>query len=169
MQHSHTWKANSPSTDNEIPCHYWIWKFITVFTRSCQWNLSWAAWIQSTPSVPHILKIPSDIEGKCYHTIWLPVFQRNVLFIFRVENNFKSYILISSSYLCLWLLSNFFHLAFSTKILYAFLISISSTCSTQLTLLEFITPPVFVKRTNIKLLAMYFSPSFCYFLFIRSK
>jgi hypothetical protein len=26
-----------------------------------------------------------------------------------------------------------------------------------------------VKRTNIKLLAMYFSPSFCYFLFIRSK
>jgi hypothetical protein len=148
MQHSHTWKANSPSVDNEILCHYWIWRFITVFTRSHHWNLSWTTWIQSTPSIPHILEMLSDIEHKCHHTMWYKftsVSEDCAAFIFRVERNFKSYILISSSYLCLWLLSNFFPLAFFyTTIMYAFLISISYTCSTQLSLLDFITPTVFV-------------------------
>jgi hypothetical protein len=33
------------------------WNFIFVFTRARHWSLSWARWIQSTPSYPVVLRL----------------------------------------------------------------------------------------------------------------
>jgi len=35
-----------------LPAFYGALRFITVFTRARHWSLSWARWIQSTPSHP---------------------------------------------------------------------------------------------------------------------
>jgi hypothetical protein len=39
-----------------FPAFYWTRRFITVFTRSLQWSLSWARSTQSTPSHPISLR-----------------------------------------------------------------------------------------------------------------
>jgi hypothetical protein len=33
-----------------FPTFYGTWRFITIFTRAHHWSISWARWIQSTPS-----------------------------------------------------------------------------------------------------------------------
>jgi len=34
----------------KFPTFYGIWRFITMFPRTCYWFLFWSSWIQSTPS-----------------------------------------------------------------------------------------------------------------------
>jgi len=45
MEQSHSWEADSHSTGQEI-FHRLLrdLKGITMFTRSCQWTLSWTRW-----------------------------------------------------------------------------------------------------------------------------
>jgi len=44
-----SWEANSHSASQEIPSIlYETRRFITAFTRACNWSLSWARCIQST-------------------------------------------------------------------------------------------------------------------------
>jgi hypothetical protein len=50
MERSPSWEANSHSASQDIPRFYGTRKFITMFTRSCHGCLTWAWWIQSTPS-----------------------------------------------------------------------------------------------------------------------
>jgi hypothetical protein len=38
---------------NKFPAFYGTRRFITVFTTARHWSLSWARWIQSTPSQPN--------------------------------------------------------------------------------------------------------------------
>jgi len=40
----------------KVPTFYGIWKFITVFLTTHHLTLSWARWIQSTPSHPISLR-----------------------------------------------------------------------------------------------------------------
>jgi hypothetical protein len=40
------------SLSQKFPSFYGTRGFITVFTTACHWSLSWARWIQSTPSHP---------------------------------------------------------------------------------------------------------------------
>jgi hypothetical protein len=49
---------------NKFPVFYEAWKFIAVGTRARHWMLSWATWIQSTPSHP-----VSFERGLCYNMI----------------------------------------------------------------------------------------------------
>jgi hypothetical protein len=41
---------------NKFPAFYGTRRFITVFTTACHWFLSWARYIQSTPSLPISLR-----------------------------------------------------------------------------------------------------------------
>jgi len=57
MKQSPSSEANSHSANQEInsfrfPSSYGTQRFITVFTSVHHWSLSWARWIQSTPSQP---------------------------------------------------------------------------------------------------------------------
>jgi hypothetical protein len=52
MEQSPSWEANSHSASQEITRLSWTWRFRIVFTRSRHWSLSWARWIQATPSQP---------------------------------------------------------------------------------------------------------------------
>jgi hypothetical protein len=38
----------------KFPAHYGSRRFITIFTRARHWSLTWARWIQSTPSHSYI-------------------------------------------------------------------------------------------------------------------
>jgi len=51
MGQNPSWEANSHSA-KKLPAFYGIRSFISVFIRPRQWSLSWARWIQSTPSHP---------------------------------------------------------------------------------------------------------------------
>jgi len=55
MEHS-PWKANSRSAGQDILCKFWIWMFITIFTRAYHWSLSWARWNHSIPTYPISLR-----------------------------------------------------------------------------------------------------------------
>jgi hypothetical protein len=46
---------------DNMPAFYGSRRFITVFARACHWSLSWARWIQSTPSPPYFSEVHSDI------------------------------------------------------------------------------------------------------------
>jgi len=51
------WKADCHSAYQKISCVlYGTWSFITVLTKACHWTLSWASWIQFTPSIPISLR-----------------------------------------------------------------------------------------------------------------
>jgi hypothetical protein len=56
MEQSQSSQANSHSSD-QVSAFYGTKMFITVFTRGRHWSLSWARWIQFTPS-QSILLIP---------------------------------------------------------------------------------------------------------------
>lgn len=56
MELGPSWEANSCLTTQEILMLYGSWRFITVFTRTHLWLLSWARQIQSTPSHPVSLR-----------------------------------------------------------------------------------------------------------------
>jgi len=45
----------------KFPALFGTWRFITVFTRVHHWSLSWARWIQSTPSHPLSLRFISHL------------------------------------------------------------------------------------------------------------
>jgi len=54
-EQSPSWEADSHSANQEIP--HLLWnprKFITVFTRGCNWTTSWARWIQYTSLHPDL-------------------------------------------------------------------------------------------------------------------
>jgi hypothetical protein len=55
MEKNPSSEATSRSASQEIRL-LWKPKFIAVFTRARHWSLSWAKWIQSTPSHPFSLK-----------------------------------------------------------------------------------------------------------------
>jgi hypothetical protein len=61
MEQSPYWEADSHSASQEIPTFYGTPRFITVFTTARLWSLSWATWIQSTPSPLYFPKIYSNI------------------------------------------------------------------------------------------------------------
>jgi len=50
-----SWKICSCSAGQEIPCFYGTWIFITVRTKACLQNLSWASSVQISPSSSFIL------------------------------------------------------------------------------------------------------------------
>jgi len=47
MEPSPSWEANSRSVSPKSPASYGNRKFISMFTRTHYWTLSWARWIQS--------------------------------------------------------------------------------------------------------------------------
>jgi hypothetical protein len=57
------------SACHQIPRLYWTWRFITMFTTPWHSSLSWARWMQSTPSHSASLKI--------HFNIILPSFSRS--------------------------------------------------------------------------------------------
>jgi len=63
MQQNPSWEANSHSAIQEIPHIYGILRLITVFIRARYRPLTWARWIQSTPSLPSGLFL-SDFPTK---------------------------------------------------------------------------------------------------------
>jgi hypothetical protein len=51
------WKVHSYSDCQRIACfHYGTQRFITVFTKTHHWTLSWASWIQFAPTTPISLR-----------------------------------------------------------------------------------------------------------------
>jgi hypothetical protein len=50
------WEANGRSLFKKFTAFYGTPSFITVFTRTRHWSLSWATWIQFTPSHPIYLR-----------------------------------------------------------------------------------------------------------------
>jgi hypothetical protein len=50
MKLSQSWEAKSCSVTQETPSMLWKPRYITVITSTHYWFLSWARWIQSTPS-----------------------------------------------------------------------------------------------------------------------
>jgi hypothetical protein len=66
MELGSSWEANNCLTTQEIPKLYGSWWFITVFTRTHHWLLSWARQTQSTPchhiSLTSILTLSFDLH-----------------------------------------------------------------------------------------------------------
>jgi hypothetical protein len=62
MEQSSSWEANVHSV-KKFPAFYGTLKFITMFTRAYYWSLSWARWIQSTPSKP--VNLRSNLKALC--------------------------------------------------------------------------------------------------------
>jgi hypothetical protein len=56
MEQCSSWEANSRSATQEIPPFYGTRRFITVFTTTSLWFLSWDRWIISTFSHPISLR-----------------------------------------------------------------------------------------------------------------
>jgi len=54
----------------KFPTFYGTHKFITLFTRACLWSLSWARWIQSTPS--HHISLRSILMLSFHPGLGLP-------------------------------------------------------------------------------------------------
>jgi hypothetical protein len=50
MEQSFSWKTDSRSASQEIPRFYVTGSLVIVFTRAHHRFMSWAKWIQSTPS-----------------------------------------------------------------------------------------------------------------------
>jgi len=50
MREKLTVSQNAKKLKKIIPCLMWNSKFIAISTRSYGWALSWARWIQLTPS-----------------------------------------------------------------------------------------------------------------------
>jgi len=122
--------------DNKFPAFYGTRRVITVFTGTRHWTLSWARWIQSSPS--HLISLTS--------------------------------ILILSSQLHLCLSSDLFHLDFSTKNWYIFLICLACYMSSPY------HGPWCNHPNNIwwsvqvmKFLIMQYSPSSRHFLLLGSR
>jgi hypothetical protein len=55
MQHSPCWEFWVTQLVNKFPIFYETRIFTTEFTRPRHWSLSWARWIQSTPSLRSIV------------------------------------------------------------------------------------------------------------------
>jgi hypothetical protein len=62
MEHGPSWKSDSSSDSQEIPAIYRTWRFITVIITARHRSLSWARWIQSTPSYRTSLRSISIIS-----------------------------------------------------------------------------------------------------------
>jgi hypothetical protein len=64
MEQSPSWEANSHSTSQGIHHLLWNQRLTDVFTRACQWSLSWDSCSQSAPfhpvSLRSILTLPSE-------------------------------------------------------------------------------------------------------------
>jgi hypothetical protein len=45
-----SWKPDSHSAGQEVPCFHRIQRLSTVSTKTCHLTISWARWIHSTPS-----------------------------------------------------------------------------------------------------------------------
>jgi hypothetical protein len=56
MEEIPSWDANSDSASQEVPAFCGTWQFITAFTTTCHWSLSWVRWILSTLFQPFALR-----------------------------------------------------------------------------------------------------------------
>jgi hypothetical protein len=80
----------------KFPAFYGTRRFITVFTRTRHWSLSWARWIQSTPS--HTVSLRSILMLTSYLRLCLPSglfpssFPTKILYAFLISSMCSTYV-----------------------------------------------------------------------------
>jgi hypothetical protein len=83
MEQSPSWKSDSRSAGQEIPLICGTRRSITVFTKSLNWMLLWAVWVQSKPSHPvPLTSIPmssSTCTSVCYLASHFHIFHQNFI------------------------------------------------------------------------------------------
>jgi hypothetical protein len=70
MELSPSWEDTSCAATQNFPAIYGIQRFITMFTRSLHWSLSWTKSIQSIP--PHPVSLRSILILSAYLCLGLP-------------------------------------------------------------------------------------------------
>jgi len=85
MGQSSSWEDNSRSASEEFP-HLW---FITVFTRSRYWNLSWTRLIQSITSQHVPLRFILILSSELHFCLWSGLFpsglQTKIIYAFFIS------------------------------------------------------------------------------------